>query len=334
MAWVDIYRGVAILGVLVAHVGGRFLREVPPDSEAWWIIATVNRGLAFVVPAFLFLSTLLIGLSMARNPQGFSWPRLRAVLWPYLVWTLFYLGVRALEGNFSLNPQRWLDWLLWGKTYFHLYYMVLALQLTLFLPLVWLAIRKVSPFWLAVSGVAITLGFYWANRLWWQLPYPGSWLLWYWPTIVLGLMLLPRFTQLPQLMQQYRVWAWAFLGIGMWLYLPLAYDAIRNIPVNTFQYQAGYWIYSSAVSFLLIPLSIWLAQGRMSRVLEFLGKYSLPIYLIHPLVIRGLERTPHFPEVLGVSPAFAIYVVLGLAVPLAFALAAQRTKTAKLWFGR
>ncbi|GIW30664.1 MAG: acyltransferase [Meiothermus sp.] len=336
LPWVDIYRGIAILGVLVAHVGGRFLREVPQDSEHWWIIATANRLLAWVVPAFLFLSTLLIGISLLRNNRPYSWGRLRPVVVPYLVWTGIYLLFRLYEGNLPpLTLERISTYLLWGKSYFHLYYMVLAIQLVLLMPLLLPVLRRKVPAWVVLlTSFSLTLAFYWINRLYWQIPFPGSTLIWYLPTLAVALTLVNEMHRLDRILQRYRVWGLALLGLGMSLYLPLAYDAIRNIPVNTFQYQVGYWIYSSAVSFVLISVAIWLSRTRLSTALQFLGRYSLHIYLIHPLVIRLLERTPQFPEPLGVSPAFTIYVALSLLIPLAVGILARWIRASGLLFGR
>ncbi|ADD28999.1 acyltransferase [Meiothermus ruber] len=336
LPWVDVYRGIAILGVLVAHVGGRFLREVPPDSEHWWLIATTNRLLAWVVPAFLFLSTILIGNSLLRNNQPYSWARLRPVVVPYLVWTGIYLLFRYFEGNLPpLTLERIGLYLLWGKSYFHLYYMVLAIQLVLLMPLLLPVLRRRVPAWLVLLvSIGLTLAFYWANRLYWQVPFPGSTLIWYLPTLAVGLTLVKQMHGLEQIVRRYRAWGLVVLGLGMSLYLPLAYDAIRNIPVNTFQYQTGYWIYSSAVSFVLISVAIWLSRTPLSAALQFLGRYSLHIYLLHPLVIRVLERTPHFPEALGVSPAFTIYVALSLLIPLAVGILARWLRASRFLFGR
>ncbi len=336
LPWVDIYRGIAILGVLVAHVGGRFLREVPQDSEHWWLIATANRLLAWVVPAFLFLSTILIGNSLLRSNQPYSWARLRPVVVPYLVWTGIYLLFRLYEGNLPpLTLERISIYLLWGKSYFHLYYMVLAIQLVLLMPLLLPVLRRKVPAWaVLLTSIGLTLAFYWINRLHWQIPFPGSTLIWYLPTLAVALTLVNEMHRLDQILPRYRVWGLVLLGLGMSLYLPLAYDAIRNIPVNTFQYQVGYWVYSSAISFVLISVAIWLSRTRLSTALQFLGRYSLHISLIHPLVIRLLERIPQFPEPLGVSPAFTIYVALSLLIPLAVGVLARRLRASGFLFGR
>lgn len=336
LPWVDVYRGLAILGVLIAHVGGRFLREVPAESEYWWLIATANRLLAWVVPAFLFLSTILIGLSLLRNGPPYSWARLRPVVVPYLVWTGIYLLFRVYEGNLPpLTLERMGLYLLWGKSYFHLYYMVLAIQLVLLMPLLLPVLRRRVPAWaVLLASIGLTLAFYWANRLYWQVPFPGSTLIWYLPTLAVGLTLVNEMHRLGQIMQHYRAWGLVFLGVGLGFYLPLAYNAIRGIPVNTFQYQVGYWVYSSAASFVLISAALWLSRTRLSAALQFLGRYSLHIYLIHPLVIRMLERTPHFPEPLGISPAFVIYVLLSLLIPLTVGILAHRLRASRLLFGR
>ena len=55
---------------------------------------------------------------------------------------------------------------------------------------------------------------------------------------------------------------------------------------------------------------------------------------VFSLVLRLLERYPHFPEPLGVKPAFAIYFLLALGLPLVLALASRRPRVSPLIFGR
>ncbi|MCH1928558.1 hypothetical protein L6232_27570, partial [Shewanella sp. C31] len=72
--------------------------------------------------------------------------------------------------------------LLWGKAYFHLYFLALALQLTLLLPFfVPLLRRRPHGAWFLLLGVGLTLLVYFLNRQYRFLPYPGSFVLWYLP---------------------------------------------------------------------------------------------------------------------------------------------------------
>jgi len=333
--WVEVFRGLAILEVVLHHVTGRFLRELDPGGWEWHLLAAVNRTLHFAVPAFLFMATLVLGASFLREFRLGRYLRNRALrlLWPYLLWSGVYLAFRYWDHGL-FQPERLLHQLLWGKAYFHLYFLAVALQLTLLLPLFLLLLRR-RPHGLVflLLGVGLTLGVYFLNRHYRFLPYPGSFVLWYTPAIVLGLYLAGRLEGLPRLL---RFWPLALLaaGVGLWGYLPLALDVLKRLPVNTFHYQAFHWLYTTGMAFLLLALAYALARTPLRVPLAFLGRYSLQIYLVHPMVVRLLEKYPDFPEPLGLKPAFAVYLVLALFLPLFLAHLLARARVSPALFGR
>lgn len=333
--WVEVFRGLAILEVVLHHVTGRFLRELSPESSAWFLLAVANRTLHFAVPAFLFLTALVLGTGLLREFRLGRYLKNRALrlLWPYLLWSGFYLVFRYWDYG-VFQPERLFHQLLWGKAYFHLYFLAVALQLTLLLPLFLPLLRRwPHGAWFLLLGVGLTLLLYFLNRHYRFLPYPGSFVLWYTPAIVLGLYLASRLERLPRLL---RLWPLAlFLAVlGLWGYLPLALDVLRRLPVNTFHYQAFHWLYTTAMAFLLLALAFALARTSLRVPLAFLGRYSLQIYLLHPLVLRLLERYPGFPEPLGLKPAFAIYLGLALLLPLLLARLLARARVSVAVFGR
>jgi peptidoglycan/LPS O-acetylase OafA/YrhL len=333
--WVEVFRGLAILEVVLHHLLGRFLREVPPETPLWLLLAALNRTLHFAVPAFLFLTALVIGASFWRSFSLGRYLQNRALrlLWPYLLWSGVYLAFRYWDYG-VFQPERIPHQLLWGKAYFHLYFLAVALQLTLILPLFLPMVRgRVHGGWFLLLGLGGTLLIYLLNRHYRFLPYPGSFVLWHLPAIALGLYLASRLELLPRLL---RLWplalGLALLGLG--LYLPLALEALQKRPVNTMHYQLAHWLYTTAMAFLLLALAHRLAQTRWRPLLVFLGRYSLQIYLLHPMVVRLLEKNPTFPEPLGLKPAFLIYLVLVLGLPLLLAHLLDRVRASLLLFGR
>ncbi|BCZ87644.1 acyltransferase family protein [Thermus thermophilus] len=192
--WVEVFRGLAILEVVLHHVTGRFLRELPQGSPEWLLLAGVNRTLHFAVPAFLFMTTLVLGASFYREFRLGRYLRNRALrlLWPYLLWSGIYLLFRYWDTG-VFQPERLLHQLLWGKAYFHLYFLVVALELALLLPLFRpFLLRRPHGVWFLLLGAGGTLALYFLNRAYRFLPYPGSFVLWYLPAIALGLYLASR----------------------------------------------------------------------------------------------------------------------------------------------
>jgi len=333
--WVEVFRGLAILEVVLHHLLGRFLREVSPETPLWLLLAALNRTLHFAVPAFLFLTALVIGASFLRSFSlgRYLGNRSLRLLWPYLLWSEIYLVFRYWDhGVFQL--ERVPHQLLWGKAYFHLYFLVVALQLTLLLPLFLPMVRRrVHGGWFLLLGLGATLLIYLLNRHYRFLPYPGSFVLWYLPAIALGLYLASRLQFLPRFL---RLWplalGLALLGLG--LYLPLALEVLQKRPVNTMHYQLAHWLYTTAMVFLLLALAYRLAQTRWQAPMAFLGRYSLQIYLLHPMVMRLLEKNPGFPEPLGLKLAFLIYLLLAFGLPLLLAYLLTRARVSLALFGR
>ncbi len=137
----DVFKGLAILAVLLHHFSGATMRQTMPGSTSRFGIAFLNRGLLFCVPAFLFLTVFLLTRSLLRRPlpvADFWRKRFPRILVPYLLWTGFYalwnvaLGITARRD--LLRISRWEFWLLYGKANFHLYFLVIVLQIYIFLP--------------------------------------------------------------------------------------------------------------------------------------------------------------------------------------------------------
>jgi surface polysaccharide O-acyltransferase-like enzyme len=137
----DAYKGIAILAVILHHVSGFGLRQTVPGSDSYFLTVALNRFLLFCVPAFLFLTLFLLTRSLIRRPVSsvdFWRRRFPRILWPYLIWSLFYLLLNASLGvirwDAFADPSRWFVWLAYGKASFHLYFLVIVLQIYVFLP--------------------------------------------------------------------------------------------------------------------------------------------------------------------------------------------------------
>jgi peptidoglycan/LPS O-acetylase OafA/YrhL len=167
------------------------------------------------------------------------------------------------------------------------------MQLYVLLPLLLPVARLRPPFWAVLLAiVALTLAVYWGNRLVYRVPYTGSYVLWYTPVVLLGMWLATQTARLDAVLRRGWLLALGCAGAGLWLYLPLALDALRGQAVNTFQYQVGNWLFTTGVSFLLLAVAYWLS-GREWRIVSgvsVLGRYSLQIYLLHPLILAELAR--------------------------------------------
>lgn len=339
-AWVEVFRGLAILEVIFHHVSGNFLGRMEQGTTVWYVLAALNRTMHFAVPAFLMLSAfvLLAGLLRRFSLRRYVSNRLLKAFWPYLLWSGVYLVYRAWIYGVPIDWGQ-IPWqILWGKAYFHLYFLAVAMQLYFLLPFVLPLFRNRPPFWVVLLGIAIlTMGVYWGNRLgYYRLPYPASFILWYTPSIGLGLWLAGQVHRLSDVLKR-GLPLGLLLGLGgLAFYVPMALRVMQKQPVDTFHYQLSNWCFTAGVSFTLLYVAQWLSHLPYSWVqwLRFTGRYSLQIYLIHPLVIHELRRYPSLLEWLGTPFTFPFYLLLALLIPLGIAYALHRARVSVYVFGR
>jgi membrane-bound acyltransferase YfiQ involved in biofilm formation len=105
----------------------------------------------------------------------------------------------------------------------------------------------------------------------------------------------------------------------------------RGDAVNTAAYQFGHWLFTTAATPLLGSWAVALSRTRWRGGVGLLGRYSLQIYLCHPLV---LVSVPVLLAPFGVRYAIVLSLILAVSIPLGFALLAHRLRTSELLFGR
>ena len=130
---VDVFRGLTILEVVGHHASGLALRHATPGSLTHEALTVLNRTLHFAVPAFVFLSCVVLTNSLLRRfePRQYYWRRLTRGGWPYLLWSvlyiLWYVWTGQREEASLEDSQRWWTWLAYGKVRYHLYFLLVAL---------------------------------------------------------------------------------------------------------------------------------------------------------------------------------------------------------------
>lgn len=343
LAAVDLFRGFAIIEVVVHHVSSYAMRQVPPDSAALFWTSVANRTLHFAVPGFLFMTALVFTRASLERPfraGRFYRGRIRKTLVPYVAWTVMYglfvvaTTPRTLE---TLgDPALWWRWLTTGKAYYHLYFLLVALQFYAVFPLlVPVFRRRPSLFRTLVALVLIQLAVYWLNRLWLRVPATASWVPWYALPIGLGMYFGACFDLFGRFWARWRWWVAGLALVGWAWYLPPALSALRGVPVDTFQYALAYWLFSTATSLLLFGLCWGLSSRQRSWLapVALLGASSLQVYLVHPAVIAYLDNVRDFPN-LTVFLGYLVLYVVTLGVPLAIALLVRGSPLSRLLFGR
>lgn len=342
---INIFRGLAILEVVLHHTTGMALRQLDPASTLHFVLAIVNRTLHFAVPGFLFMTAVVLTRSVLREfePKAYYWGRVKKSLMPYLVWTVLYVLFRVATSqdppSALIDPSRWQTWVQYGKGYFHLYFLVVALQFYLVLPLL-LPLLKRKWNVLLVAGVAFgaQLIVYWLNRSTDLLDFrfPATMVLWYIPAITLGMYFGANYATFDAFWRRYRVPLFGLAVLGFAWYLPQSYAALVGERVDTFSYSAAHWVFTTTFAVALFGFAHSVARGPewFRRPLAVLGGVSLQIYLLHPGLLFFANHLDFSGDPLTFGVTVLLVFLVALLVPFALAKALEGTKLGEWLFGR
>lgn len=163
--------GLAILGVILFHtVGTGFIamfawshRYLPPDlpanaqfgSLSYYALRLIEQVVVFSLPAFLFVSGYFVSVQAGRHMNmrwSAIWSRIRALLIPYLIWSLVVIFLHLLEGR-RYGPVELVVLLLTGSTSPVLYFVPLLIQFYILAPLFVRAARANWKILLLITGL-------------------------------------------------------------------------------------------------------------------------------------------------------------------------------------
>ncbi|OLV19357.1 acyltransferase [Deinococcus marmoris] len=341
---IDLFRGLTILEVVAHHTSGLALRYAVPDTTSFLLLQLINRTLHFAVPAFVFLSAMVLTRSLLKNfrPGRYFFRRVTRGAWPYLLWSGLYIAWYVWTGQRPpetlTDPDKWLFYLQYGKASYHLYFLLVALEVYLVIPLLLPLARRRPPIVLALLiGAALQLGVYVLNREVLRLPFPASTVLWYMLPVTVGAAVGARLDEFPAWWRRNRVFLIAGAALVYALYLPQALAYVRGEPVVPMVYSGLSWAYTTLMALIVLGVAYSLQRfaGAWRMALGITGMFSLQIYLIHPAILQTLE-TMHAPG--GDPLVFALtilgYFLVSLLLPGILALLLVETRLSKLLFGR
>ena len=341
---VDVFRGLTITEVVGHHTSGMALRYATLGTPEHEFLSILNRSLHFAVPAFVFLSVAILTNSLLKrfDARRYFWRRLTRGLWPYLLWSALYVLWSVWTGQrppeVLTDPGKWSFYLLYGKASYHLYFLLVALEVYLLLPLL-LPLARKKPYITAALGLGLLAqwGAYELNRGVWQLQFPASTVLWYLLPVLLGVGVGARFAEFPAWWR--RRWPVLVLltALAYAAYLPTALDYLSGDLTSSTGYNVRSWLYTSLTALTLLGAAFhWQELApRLRGAFGWLGTVSLQIYLLHPAALQLLERWQP-PAGSGAQRLWvsAGYGLLALLLPALLARLLRRTPLSPLLFGR
>lgn len=136
----DILRTLATFTVIAIHITAGYVLSSP--------LGYISNQLArFAVPLFIILSGFLLYNADLNNRNfkigDFYRRRFDRILWPYVIWTCFYVSIGGIIGqNIILAVKQLPVHFLLGTGTYHLYFLVIMIQLYLLYPLLKKAMEK------------------------------------------------------------------------------------------------------------------------------------------------------------------------------------------------
>ncbi len=144
----DILRVIATFTVIGIHVTASYVLVSPAGYLG-------NQLARFAVPLFIIMSGFLLqyaDLNTPMAPAVFFRKRFNRILWPYFLWSFLYICVTAfLSGKSSEALKALPENLLWGTSFYHLYFVIIIIQLYVLYPLLRRLLDKHLNFGLIAS---------------------------------------------------------------------------------------------------------------------------------------------------------------------------------------
>jgi fucose 4-O-acetylase-like acetyltransferase len=317
IAWLDTAKGAMILLVVFGHDWRGLSRSgIVPENLFHHID---NRIYAFHMPVFFALSGYFFLASLEKfSVLEFSKRRIIRLLWPMVMWTYIFLGLKVLAGPATNSPIT-LDgfWISPIPGTLHLWFLWALIVLNFcFLPLkLFIRNGKVSKLVILVIGSVIVSLQY--------LGISGEMAEWVGPAVQNA----PYFflgVVLGQYAGQYEVTARGrIVALIGFMVLLAAWPEIKG---------SGFGLIGSlTLTFCVISFFSSLSNSRTTKVLTQLGLASMAIYLAHTIFSAATREVLFSLGISDLTTHVILGTLIGVVGPFIIFVIAKRTQTSRFF---
>lgn len=288
IAWLSSLRGIGCLFVLAAHLGASSTNYGMYFNGC----GKIGVWLFMIFSGFWFLYPLCQRQQAlnGRNLMGYYGKKIIRIMIPYLAVLLISMGL-----GFFPDGKELLRHLLLVDGFGHFWYMPVIMKFFLIAPLFWLLqqmIRNKKWLFAIIAGIGIALSVVFPFTTYTE---NSTQLRWYVPVFLMG-MLLAIIWDFWNNWKENSVGADVIvlvLAVILFSFTPWFQQKLWGIEPsaylqNKYLLMGGLWC---LIILGIVKGKIWKAWLNKSRILQWIGEISFPLYLIHFPILMRLNTT-------------------------------------------
>lgn len=318
---INFLKAIAIIAVVVLHASAAVLINIDITSYlSSWTVANVFDSITrWCVPLFVIISgyLLLDPLKLDEDYSVFYKKRLNKIVLPLIFWSLFFLIlslIRAYIKNGEVDFYKFIiEPILYGEPFYHMWFLFMILGLYLITPFLRIMILKITReklfVFMIVSYIISMIFFNYMRYYNVNIYFIFEWIN-YLPYFLTGYFLREASKRYLKLTLIVFILAIVFTVL-ITQYLSINYEISKQYGMYFYGYLTpNIMLMSVSLSYVLFYY-IQNNKIRYYRWVEYLGRESLGVYLIHPLFILGFKLTFGIPS--SVMTTFLFIVLVSIS---------------------
>lgn len=304
--------------VIFIHIASWTIGDMDKTSVKFIFLMVPWRLSAFVVQGFLFLSGVKLFASEKPFRYGkFLLGRVKGILLPYLLWVGIYYAYFIGIGWYTFSWCDLLEYVFLGTLCSHFYYIVIAMQFYLLLPLFRGRILREKPWLIVIESIIITALF----KVFVHYPYDDRVFITYLCYFTVGAAVGQHYGAVKAwLKKRWWICGIAFVIFGFFDALLTYYSQTRGAVYRYFEVlHLGYCF--SAIFFFLAFFVRTTEGRRLPRPIALLDRASYGIYLSHVLFIYIANNLLYRAGVTDMLHAFVLRGIFTYLVTLTLSAA-------------
>lgn len=315
---INFLKAIAIIAVVVLHASATVLIniDITLHLPSWTVANVFDSITRWCVPLFVIISgyLLLDPVKLDEDCKTFYKKRLNKIVIPLIFWSLFFLIlslVRLHIKNSELDIYKDVfDPILYGKPFYHMWFLFMILGLYLITPFLRIMILKITRdklFVFMIVSYIISMIFFNCMRYYnINIYFIFEWIN-YLPYFLTGYFLREASKRYLKLTLIVFILAIVFT-ILITQYLSINYEISKQYGMYFYGYLTPNIVLMSVSLTYVLFYYIQNNKIKFYRWVEYLGRESLGIYLIHPLFILGFNLTFGIPSSVVTTFLFIVLV--------------------------